>query len=418
MFDLIVKNGLYFDGCGSPPAIRHLGIADGRVVCVSETEFDTPPHCRVVDATGMWVMPGFVDMHTHYDAELLVAPALRESLRHGVTTVTTGSCSISMILSEPEDCSDMFTRVESVPRELVLPLLKEKKTWSSPEEYVAFLEDHPVGPNIAGFLGHSDLRARVLGLGRSVDPNVKPDERELRAMSSWLERGIDAGLLGMSVMTNPWDKLDGDRFRSETMPSTRARSKELRQLYRVLREKHAILQAVPNIVTKYNALTFAFASASYFVRKKLKTTLLTLADTKATPGLHRVVAWLANVFNRLAGADLRLQTLPAPFELYADGIDLVVFEEFGAGEAALHLCHEIERNALLKDETYRRKFRKQYEDRHSPRVWHRDFDDATIVGCPEASLVGRTVGDVARERGLHPVDLFLDLVVVHGKQLR
>ncbi|MFI5290543.1 MAG: amidohydrolase family protein, partial [Polyangia bacterium] len=119
-YDVVIAGGLWFDGTGAPGRIRSLGILDGRVAAVSEAPLEGR---RVIDARGKWVTPGFVDMHTHYDAELLAAPALRESVRHGVTTVTVGSCSISTILSEPEDCSDLFTRVESVPREQVLPLL-------------------------------------------------------------------------------------------------------------------------------------------------------------------------------------------------------------------------------------------------------------------------------------------------------
>src|SRR5262249_2524499 len=143
---------------------------------------------------------------THYDAELLAAPALSESLRHGVTSVTVGSCSISTILADPEDCSDLFTRVESVPREQVLPLLRERKRWTSPREYVEFLAGHPLGANVTAFLGHSDLRARVMGLGRAVDRRVRPSETELGEMARWLEEALDCGLLGLSTMTNPWDK--------------------------------------------------------------------------------------------------------------------------------------------------------------------------------------------------------------------
>ena len=95
--------------------------------------------------------------------------------------------------------------------------------------------------------------------------------------------------------------------------------------------------------------------------------------------------------NRVLGGDLRWQTLPVPFEVYADGIDLVVFEEFGAGRALLHLVDEVERNALMQDEAYRRRFRKDYETRFTSRVWQRDFHDAFIVACPDASLVGQIV---------------------------
>jgi N-acyl-D-glutamate deacylase len=142
------------------------------------------------------------------------------------------------------------------------------------------------------------------------------------------------------------------------------------------------------------------------------------ADAKSSPGLHRVIAGLTRLVNRAFGGDLRWQTLPVPFEVYSDGIDLVVFEEFGAGRAALHLVDELERNKLMQDPAYRRRFRKDYEKKWGPRVWQRDFHDAHIAACPEQALVGRSFGEIADERGVHPVDAFLDLVVQHGTRLR
>jgi N-acyl-D-glutamate deacylase len=417
-YDVVIQNGLFFDGTGAPGAVRDVGIRDGRVAMVAETPLDHAGCPRVIDARGQWVMPGFFDLHTHYDAELLAAPSLSESIRHGVTTVTVGSCSISAILSEAEDCSDMFTRVESVPRAQVLPLLRARKTWSTPREYVEFLGRHPMGPNVTSFLGHSDLRAHVLGLARAVDARVRPTSDELDSMERWLEEALDAGLLGLSSMTNPWDKLDGDRFRSRQLPSTYATWTEHRRLNRVLRRRGGILQSAPNLVTKVNALLFLLESAGLGLRRSLKTTLITLADAKSNPGLHRVIARVTGLVNSLLGGDLRWQTLPVPFEVYSDGIDLVVFEEFGAGRAALHLADEVERSALMKDEGYRRRFRRDYEKRWSPRVWHRDFYDARIVACPDQAVVGRSFGEVADARGIHPVDAFLDLVVLHGKRLR
>jgi N-acyl-D-aspartate/D-glutamate deacylase len=416
-YDVVLTGGLFFDGTGAPGAIRHVGIVDGRVAAVSEAPLDTSG-ARVVDATGKWITPGFLDCHTHYDAEVLAAPALSESIRHGVTTVTIGSCSISAVLADAEDCSDLFTRVEAIPRAYVLPLLKEKKSWSTPGDFVSYLRKHPLGPNVNAFLGHSDVRARVLGLARAVDPDDRPSEGELRDMEHWLSDALDHGFLGLSTMTNPWDKLDGDRFRSAQLPSTYATWGEYRRLHAVLRERRRILQSAPNLVTVVNTLFFLLSSASVFVRKSLKTTLLTLADGKATPGLHRVISFVTRTWNRLFGSDVRWQTLPVKFDIYADGIDLVVFEEFGSGRAALHLADEVERNALMKEESYRRWFRKDYEVKWTPRVWHRDFFDAFIDGCPDASIVGKTFGAVAKERGIHPVDLFLDLVVEHGKKLR
>ena len=153
------------------------------------------------------------------------------------------------------------------------------------------------------------------------------------------------------------------------------------------------------------------------MRKPLKTSLLSAADIKAIPFVIHMMGPLARFVNKLGG-NFRWQHLPVPFEVYADGIDLVIFEEFGSGAAALHLKEEVARNELLRDEKYRRQFRKDYESKYGPRVWHRDFFDAEIVECPDRSLVGKSFGQVGRERGLHPVDAFLDLVLEHDTAVR
>jgi N-acyl-D-aspartate/D-glutamate deacylase len=418
MFDVLIKNALFFDGRGTPGLLRHLGIRDGKLACISADALDESGCAQVIDAQNRWVTPGFIDMHTHYDAELVAAPGLKESVRHGVTTVMIGSCSISMVLSGAEDCSDLFTRVESVPREHVLPLLQARKTWSSSREFADFLDQHPLGPNICSFLGHSDLRVAVLGLERAVDAYVRPSEAELQQMERLLEEALDAGLLGLSSMTNPWDKLDGDRQRSKSPPSVYAPWAEYARLNKILRRRGRIHQGAPNLVTKLNVLAFLWDSIGGWWRKPLKTTLITLMDVKADPWLAPVLGPLTRWVNRLTRADFRWQTLPVPFETYADGMEFVVFEEFPAGQAALHLASHDLRSQLFKDPAYRLRFRQDVEKKFGPRVWHRDFDDAWIVDCPDASVVGKSVGELAKTRNEHPADLFLDLLVAHGPRLR
>ena len=100
-YDLVIRGGRWFDGTGAPGVRRDLGIRDGVVVAVSEAPLPTDGCPEVIDADGQWVLPGFVDIHTHYDAEVLVNPGLGESVRHGVTTIVMGSCSLSTILSRP-----------------------------------------------------------------------------------------------------------------------------------------------------------------------------------------------------------------------------------------------------------------------------------------------------------------------------
>lgn len=415
--DLVVNGGTYFDGTGAPGVLANVGIRGGRVVTVSPGPLPLGPDTDVVDATGQWVMPGFLDVHTHYDAEVQVAPGLNESVRHGVTTVIMGNCSLSTIYSTPLDVADLFSRVEALPRQHVIAALEGHKTWTNPQEWVDALETLPLGPNIATFLGHSDVRASVMGLGRSTTKSQSPSRGELAEIERRLDESLDAGFLGISTLTNPWDKMDGDRYRSRTLPSTYASYKEFRRLNKILRRRDRVLQSVPNLNTKYN-LAFFVASSTGLFRKPLRVSMLAAADTKAEPWVWRIFQPLSLLANKVGRGMFRWQHLPTQFKVWADGIDLVVFEEFGSGREAMHLNEEMGRNELLSDEAYRRWFRQDFDKRFSPRVWHRDFDDAEITDCPDASLIGKNIGDVARERSLHPVDCYLDLVVEFGTKLR
>jgi N-acyl-D-aspartate/D-glutamate deacylase len=417
-YDIIVRNGLWFDGTGRPPQVRTLGIRGGVVATVSARPLDETGCPEVIDAGGKWVVPGFIDVHTHYDAEVLLDPGLRESVRHGVTTVLLGMCSLSTVYAETEDAADLFSRVEAVPRQFVLGALQSHKTWSNPAEYVEAIDALPLGPNIASLLGHSDLRASVLGLDRATTRGVTPTDAELEAMADKLDAALDAGMLGMSGMDAAIDKLDGDRFRSRALPSTFATWRERRRLIKVLRKRGRILQSAPNVAKVQEALNFFLESSSLFGRRRgVRMSLLVSADAKSAPGTARVIGAGTRLLNRVLDAKVRFQHLPVPFELYSDGIDLPVFEEFGAGTAALHLRDQLERNKLLADPEYRRRFRRSFDRRKlGPTLWHRDFHDATIVECPDVSLIGKTFGQIADERGIHPLDAFLDVLVDNGEK--
>ncbi|WP_117389090.1 N-acyl-D-amino-acid deacylase family protein [Mycobacterium marinum] len=420
-YDVIIRDGLWFDGTGSAPQTRTLGIRDGMVATVSAGPLDETGCAQVIDAAGKWVMPGFIDVHTHYDAEVLLDPGLRESVRHGVTTVLLGNCSLSTVYAGAEDAADLFSRVEAVPRQFVLGALsaaKSERAWSNAAEYITAIDSLPLGPNVSSLLGHSDLRATVLGLERATDASVRPSEAELGRMATLLDEALDAGMLGMSGMDSAIDKLDGERFRSRALPSTFATWRERRRLIKVLRKRGRILQSAPNVDKPASALLFFLASSRILNRRKgVRMSLLVSADSKSMPMAVHTFGLGARLLNKLLAASVRFQHLPVPFELYSDGIDLPVFEEFGAGTAALHLREQVQRNQLLADESYRREFRREFDrTKFGPSLWHKDFHDAVIVECPDESLIGKSFGAIADERGLHPLDAFLDVLVENGER--
>ncbi|WP_137149416.1 amidohydrolase family protein [Mycolicibacterium sp. CR10] len=415
-YDTIIRNGRWFDGTGAPSAVRTLGIRDGVVVAIADGDLDESDCPQVIDASGKWVLPGMLDIHTHYDVEVLGGPSLSESLRHGVTTVMLGSCSLSTVYVDGVDAGDIFGRVEAIPREHVIDAVDRHKTWTNGEEYIAALEARPLGPNVAAFLGHSDMRTATMGLDRATRKDERPTRSEQAQMERMLTEALRAGFVGMSSMQLLFDKLDGEVCRSRTLPSTYAKPRELRRLKSLLRRSGRVLQSGPNIKNPLN-LASQLAQSLGIVRNPLKTSLLSAADVKSNPLAVKMMGPAARAVNRLGG-NFRWQHLPVPFEVYADGIDLVIFEEFGAGAAALHLRDEVERNELMRDEAYRRRFRKDYERTLGLRVWQRDFYDADIVACPDSSIVGKSFGQVGDERGLHPVDAFLDLVLEYGTGLR
>lgn len=419
MSSTLIQNALLFTGRRAEKAsIRNIFIQDGKVAQISEAEIRVPKDTRLIDASGKWVVPGFVDSHTHYDAEVLVSPGLKESARHGVTSIILGSCSVSAIYNNAEDTCDCFTRVEAIPREVMLPIMERDKTWNTPKTWKKHLQSLPLGINVASFIGHSDLRSKVMGMERSLSHEANATQQEKNEMTRMLNEALDEGFIGLSTMDNPWDKMDGDKYWSHKTPSFYSSWKERKPLFDTLRKRNAILQGAPNLVTRWNAINYMLTSTGMF-RKPLKTTMIAMLDLIADRWISPLVGFGCRVMNRLLNADFRMQSPPVPFTVYYDGVDSVMFEEFPAGEAMRHLAKNLEeRNDLIKDAAFRQLFKAEIKKKFAPKVWHRDLGVAHILECPDESLIGKNFYQIAEEKGQHPVDTFLDLVIEYDKQIR
>ena len=220
MFDLTVEDGLFLDGTGSPAEHRDVAITDGRIVEIGEPGRLGPTRRRI-DAGGKVVAPGFVDVHTHYDAQVLWDPYLSPSSLHGVTTVIGGNCGFSIApLSDHDDgyMLRMLAEVEAIPAEALLE--GAGWDWRSFGDYLDAVEAARPALNFGVMAGHSALRRAVLG-ARHTEPDPGPSA--ISAMRALLRDALSAGALGFSSSWNSLH-LDGE---GEPVPSRFSLAPEL-----------------------------------------------------------------------------------------------------------------------------------------------------------------------------------------------
>ena len=416
-YDILIKNGTYFNGDRTSGIQSDVAIKDGKILKVSATPLNEGDAAEVFDAKDKWVTPGFLEIHSHYDAEVVASPALKESVRHGVTSIAIGSCSISMVNADAEDCSDLFTRVEAVPREAVLPILLEKKKWQDAKGYREFYDNQPLGPNICSFIGHSDMRVAAMGIERATS-DAKPTETEMQAMEKMLEEALDAGCLGMSMMTTKLDKLDGDRAWSRPLPSTFSSWWEFKRLFKILRRRNAILQGAPDAVKKVNVFGFLWQAHGLF-RRPMKVTMLTALDLKSNPFLHRITRVSGFIANKLLRGNFRWQTLSAPFTIHLEGLEVNAFEEFETGALLRDMMKdEVSLYKKINEPEFRAQFKKHVSEIFTVGLWHRDFSDGWITDCPDKTLIGKNFEQVGKTYGVDPVDAYFDLATKYKKELK
>lgn len=410
--DLVIRSGQVFDGAGAPAVTADLAIHEGKVQAVGPR---LPQQGRrEIDAAGCWVMPGMLDIHTHYDAEIEALPGLEESVRHGVTTVVMGNCSLSTALGTKTDLLDLFCRVESLPREVLSKWLGDNIPWNGVREYYQHLESLPMGPNVASLIGHSNIRVHVMGMERSLSV-ARAEPGEVRRMQRIVDDALDEGYLGLSIDMLPWHRLDGDRFRGISVPSQQAHPSEYRSLAQPVRNRDRVLQATPNALTKSTVAILGMLSTG-IGRKPLRTIIVAAMDVKTDRKIYRIATIGGMVLNTLFRANIRWQTLAEPFLNYCDGVFTPLFEEFATGVEAISASGE-KRRAMFANPPFRRAFRADWEARGA-KLFHRNLADMWVVSSPIAGQEGKSFDELARAKGRDPLDYFMDLLAEHDTAIR
>lgn len=326
--DTLIKNAKIFNN-GEAAVIEDIAIAKGRIVARGK-DLDELHAARVIDATGLWLMPGLFDIHTHYDLELEVAPGLPESTRHGTTTVVIANCSLGLAFGPQrkgasDPIVDCYARVENIPKS-VLKNCADNADWDTPQGYLAHLEKLNLGPNVITMLPHSMLRIETMGFENSISRD--PTSSELTAMKSILQDALAQGYAGFSTDALPFHYLAAQPHCEKTIPTQFAKYAELKQLTQVVREHGATWQATPPKDSALGTIKTFLLTSGRLHGKPLRTTVVAALDIANNWKISRLGKILARVLNSnwLQG-DFHMQALGAPFKTWSDGAITPLAEE-------------------------------------------------------------------------------------------
>jgi N-acyl-D-amino-acid deacylase len=238
-FDLIIRGGSIVDGTGAPPFVADIAIAGDRVVRVGSIGGKGGEE---IDARGLYVTPGFVDVHTHYDGQVTWEQRLAPSCDHGVTTVVMGNCGVGFAPARPSDHElviKLMEGVEDIPE--VVMAKGVPWTWETFPEYLDTLGTREADIDFAAQLPHSPLRVYVMGeRGANLEPPTAEDLAEMRRLT---REAIEAGALGVST-----SRQLAHRFRDgRPAPSTKTEVEEIEALAAGLRDAGGgVFQIIPS----------------------------------------------------------------------------------------------------------------------------------------------------------------------------
>lgn len=397
---LLIRNALVFDGTGTPPKSEDVAIRDGRIA-ERGPALDPSKADRVVDAQGLWLMPGLLDIHTHLDLELELAPGLPESVRHGTTTVVVGNCSLGTAFGSQrrhgeDPILDCFARVENVPKS-VLGKVVDRMDWDTTAGYLAHLDSLPLGPNVAPLVPHSMLRIEVMGTDAAV--SREPTDAELRRMSELLETAMQEGYAGFSTDAIPFHYLANAPHTDKRIPTQNAPLAELRTLLAIVRRHDRVWQCTPDVARRVATfLRFFFTSGRLF-GKPLRTSALTAVDMTHARQTWKLFPAIANLLNsKLVNGRFHFQVLGTPFRMYAEGAICPIFEEFESTRRlmALDIEDAAGRRAIMESDEFGTLLVREWHDSRAVSTFNRDLDALQVERCPVPEWQGETFGAILR----------------------
>jgi N-acyl-D-aspartate/D-glutamate deacylase len=409
-FDLHIKNGTIIDGTRKPGFTGDLWINDGRIVQMGGANAGSA--AEFIDADGLIVAPGFVDLHTHYDAQIRWDPWCTISGWHGVTSVVLGNCGFGFAPVKPdfrERSMLTMTRTEAIPYDSMKAGMHWD--WESIPEYLESLDRADKGVNVIQYMPTASLMTYVMGLEAAKSRPATDDER--REMQRLLHEGMDAGLCGFSIQRLGPDSVQAD-FDGSPMVTDTMVDEDILALAEVLRERDEgfiqITQAEGDIRKDIAFLETLAATAQ---RPVLHNVVL---PSRNNPEIHRrPLRWIDSCRERGLPIYAQCGTGRAGFAFTLEHWNLYDASPAWRAVTTGTKEHKISsmrnpdfRQALLAEaEVADKRLRAiQAGVGGNPRY----LVIQSVNDQPELEeYIGRSVGDIAEEQGKHPIDVMLDL---------
>jgi len=398
MHDLLIRNAQIFDGSGEPPRVADVAVADGRIAAVGS---NLGAARETVEADGLALMPGIIDNHTHYDAQITWDPLVNPSPALGVTTAVIGNCGFTIAPCRPKDRETIMRNLTQVEG-MSLDVLRQGIRWEfeSIPEYLAMLDAQRSAVNIAAFAGHSSIRTYVMG---EDAPKRAATTEEVAEMKRILLEAMAAGAIGFATSTSPAHNGES----GVPMPSRLADDEELRTLVTSLKEAgHGLFMLTKGGHTKIEFLEeLAEASGRPVV-------IAALLHNKTNPeGVFKDL-------EKISAANTRGHTLAGAISCCPLTMDFTLHspypvEGMNAWKPALGLGKDAFK-AKLKDKAFRDGIRAEIAAPAVFRLFNGEWDEVQVVETkqPEhAKYEQRTVADLSREAGCDPLDFMFDLAL-------